>query len=110
MTDAPCCDQHLDGPGACCDPDDCGPCCARCPTCPTLHGTVRAGRAYARPDRRRDDRGALDGLLASLVVVVAFVVVIRWLTPYDPLDWLDAVADWVAAVLHDLFADERPRR
>jgi hypothetical protein len=45
----PCCDLHKVGVsvmlaesgapvriGACCDPDDCGPCCENCPTCPTL--------------------------------------------------------------------------
>jgi hypothetical protein len=35
----PCCDLHKPGigPGGealCCDPDDCGPCCENCPTCP----------------------------------------------------------------------------
>jgi hypothetical protein len=29
-----CCDTHL--PRGCCDPNDCGPCCADCPTCPTV--------------------------------------------------------------------------
>lgn len=29
-----CCGTHL--PAGCCDPEDCGPCCAECPTCPTL--------------------------------------------------------------------------
>ncbi|PZG49844.1 hypothetical protein C1I98_11040 [Spongiactinospora gelatinilytica] len=39
-----CCTWHRVGPpptygamAACCDPDDCGPCCQDCPTCPTLH-------------------------------------------------------------------------
>lgn len=39
-----CCDLHRFGKpvvyGAmapCCDPDDCGPCCRACPTCPRLH-------------------------------------------------------------------------
>lgn len=33
-----CCDLHTLGPaGRCCDPDDCGPCCENCPTCPTLY-------------------------------------------------------------------------
>ncbi|MBZ6250514.1 hypothetical protein KVH27_19300 [Streptomyces olivaceus] len=31
--EAACC--HLHKPD-CCDPEDCGPCCMRCPTCPTL--------------------------------------------------------------------------
>lgn len=30
----PCC--HLHKPSGCCDPQDCGPCCEDCPTCPTL--------------------------------------------------------------------------
>lgn len=29
-----CCGSHL--PVGCCDPEDCGPCCAECPTCPTV--------------------------------------------------------------------------
>jgi hypothetical protein len=29
-----CCDWHR--PLACCDPNDCGPCCERCPSCLTL--------------------------------------------------------------------------
>jgi len=28
-----CCPSHRDD---CCDPNDCGPCCLDCPTCPTL--------------------------------------------------------------------------
>lgn len=35
MTAEPCCDLHQDV--GCCDPDDCGPCCGDCPTCPTLN-------------------------------------------------------------------------
>lgn len=37
--DSPCCGLHVYSIvpwGACCDPNDCGPCCERCPTCPTL--------------------------------------------------------------------------
>lgn len=30
-----CCASHQPGPtGSCCDPDDCGPCCSLCPSCP----------------------------------------------------------------------------
>lgn len=29
-----CC--HLHNPLGCCDPNDCGPCCEQCPSCPTL--------------------------------------------------------------------------
>jgi hypothetical protein len=33
-----CCDLHKLGPaGFCCDPDDCGPCCENCPTCPEIY-------------------------------------------------------------------------
>jgi hypothetical protein len=32
--EAACC--HLHNTTKCCDPDDCGPCCAVCPTCPSL--------------------------------------------------------------------------
>lgn len=42
-----CCEMHqADG---CCDPDDCGPCCERCPTCPTLkaRSVPRAARSSA---------------------------------------------------------------
>lgn len=30
----PCC--HLHAVSSCCDPEDCGPCCEACPTCPEL--------------------------------------------------------------------------
>lgn len=33
-TPEPCCNLHQ--PAGCCDPNDCGPCCENCPTCPTL--------------------------------------------------------------------------
>jgi hypothetical protein len=37
-----CC--HLHRPDGCCDPQDCGPCCEHCPTCPTLaRGRVAEG-------------------------------------------------------------------
>lgn len=45
---ADCCTTHT--PGAhhgtalCCDPNDCGPCCRRCPTCPSLAATRQAER------------------------------------------------------------------
>lgn len=35
MTSSPCCEIH--GEVECCDPNDCGPCCENCPTCPSLH-------------------------------------------------------------------------
>ena len=43
-----CCDLHLPNerhPDAdCCDPNDCGPCCENCPTCPSLQrGQRRPG-------------------------------------------------------------------
>lgn len=38
----PCCDLHR--PAGCCDTDDCGPCCERCPTCPsTRHPVLLTG-------------------------------------------------------------------
>lgn len=50
---ADCCSMHT--PGArlgtalCCDPNDCGPCCSHCPTCPT----------------RAESRAHLQGRVAS---------------------------------------------
>lgn len=48
-----CCDLHRYGPPAtfgamapCCDPDDCGPCCRECPTCPTLHPPTAPTRLW----------------------------------------------------------------
>lgn len=35
-----CCDSHRETD--CCDPADCGPCCADCPNCPTLRERRRA--------------------------------------------------------------------
>lgn len=52
-----CCSSHNGGSliGRCCDPDDCGPCCENCPTCPTLikgrlfpEAVRRSNEAYAR--------------------------------------------------------------
>lgn len=53
--EAPCCDLHRPGDqGVCCDPEDCGPCCQNCPTCPTLilaraQGQAPPPRAYTDP-------------------------------------------------------------
>lgn len=39
-----CCGSHR--PAGCCDPDDCSPCCAECPTCPLYkHWTPEQRRA-----------------------------------------------------------------
>ncbi len=37
-----CCWMHM--PGACCEPDDCLPCCSKCPECP-----------YTRPTEDNDE-------------------------------------------------------
>lgn len=44
-----CC--HLHRAGRCCDPEDCGPCCERCPSCPTLarRRTVESTSARSLP-------------------------------------------------------------
>lgn len=39
---------------SCCDPEDCGPCCERCPTCPTLR---RSPVAIVEAKTSRDDEG-----------------------------------------------------
>ncbi|WP_063630412.1 exonuclease domain-containing protein [Amycolatopsis thermoflava] len=36
--DVQCCSLHR--AAGCCDPDDCGPCCSACPTCPTTNRAV----------------------------------------------------------------------
>lgn len=77
----PCC--HLHQPEGCCDPRDCGPCCERCPTCPTLQrqavemarptfevfwaayprkvGRRAAEAAWGRASRRADQRAIVAG-------------------------------------------------
>lgn len=50
-----CCQLHRST--ACCDPDDCGPCCESCPTCPVLQ-RVHVPRAFGE-DVRRDTLAAL---------------------------------------------------
>ena len=69
---APCCSEHRPGDpipaewlgegrviAGCCDPDDCGPCCENCPTCPTL-----TGAAVAPPSVTIDDE-LIDAITAS---------------------------------------------
>lgn len=48
-----CCSSHNGGSliGRCCDPDDCGPCCENCPTCPTLI----KGRLFPEAVRRSNE-------------------------------------------------------
>lgn len=43
---AGCC--HLHRTSECCDPEDCGPCCEDCPTCPTLIRRAAEGESEAR--------------------------------------------------------------
>lgn len=47
-TSEQCCCGGWQPRAACCDPDDCGPCCEKCPTCPTLLLTHLAGRQAGR--------------------------------------------------------------
>lgn len=49
-----CCASHHVGPwGFCCDPDDCGPCCPECLTCPeTQSWTAEHRRQVARENRQ----------------------------------------------------------
>jgi hypothetical protein len=47
-----CCESHR--PFACCDPDDCGPCCETCPTCPS-HTVLILGPATSGVYRARDE-------------------------------------------------------
>jgi hypothetical protein len=43
-----CCGSHVIGPvGACCDPDDCSPCCPECITCPIVRQQPPARRRAA---------------------------------------------------------------
>lgn len=103
--DQPCCTLHLDGPaGTCCDPNDCGPCCAQCPTCPTLHNSQRSGRAYSRA---RDDRGETNGLVAAIILVLVVTVGMRLAFDTDPITWLDAAADWIVQVIREIARDDR---
>lgn len=48
-----CCGDHIAGPGACCEPFDCGPCCPECPTCPAVtNWTPVQRRTEARAHRQ----------------------------------------------------------
>lgn len=59
--DQKCCDLHR-GAG-CCDPNDCGPCCEWCPTCPTVRQMARLGEdcraPWARADKARTELPAV---------------------------------------------------
>lgn len=52
------CDCHWDGPAqsngmaACCDPNDCGPCCEKCPTCPSVQRWAAESDSSAQPESR----------------------------------------------------------
>lgn len=100
-----CCELHIDGPaGTCCDGNDCGPCCERCPTCPTLHNMQTAGHAYGRI---RGDRGASDsltasGVVSSVIVVIALCTVLRLMLGTDPVLWLDAAVDWCTHTIREI--------
>ncbi|MBO0804256.1 MAG: hypothetical protein J2P25_14425 [Nocardiopsaceae bacterium] len=55
---AACC--HLHKPSGCCDPEDCGPCCGDCPTCPTLARQRAAGVGRLTPEREQEIRARAD--------------------------------------------------
>lgn len=91
-----CCEWHIDGgTGACCDPDDCGPCCSKCPTCPTLHRSLRSGPAYAR---RRNERGT-GGLISGVVMTVLLLALFRVVLHVDLIGYLDVAADWTGTMI-----------
>jgi hypothetical protein len=56
-----CCHLHTDT--QCCDPDDCGPCCENCPTCPTLLKI----RAAGEPSPNRSENPSANGMSNPLV-------------------------------------------
>lgn len=63
-----CCDSHRKGElawawGACCDIEDCGPCCQNCPTCPTTAKRPLAIELSGRSEayRFRNERGQIIG-------------------------------------------------
>jgi hypothetical protein len=50
-----CCSSHRRGPaGTCCDPEDCGPCCSLCPTCPRCADSERHQPGWRRRSASAD--------------------------------------------------------
>lgn len=111
---------------ACCDPEDCGPCCEDCPTCPTLR-TPPAAVVEAKTSRDADGwgpegtdiipvwyRAQCIWYLHLLGVQRCYVAVLiagseyrEYIVDYDPAD----AARMIAAAeefLHTVAADERP--
>jgi hypothetical protein len=89
----PCCDRHVEVPGkahsqallACCDQDDCGPCCEKCPTCPTLRGR-RKLHDFGREAQIATASllGQVDALRARLVAARTFLPVLLADAPDQP--------------------------
>lgn len=52
-----CCGSHR--PAGCCDPEDCAPCCAECPTCPLYDGWT--------PEERKVSAARFREYLAELL-------------------------------------------
>lgn len=111
---------------SCCDPEDCGPCCEKCPTCPVLRtppvGIVEAKTAY--DDEGWGEEGTdqipvgyqaqclwyLDvlGLTTCYVAVLIGLSDYReYVVTYDPAE-AELMRDAAAEFQRSLTADERP--
>lgn len=119
------CGCHLHKP-ECCDPEDCGPCCEDCPTCPIL---AKRPVAVVEAKTARDDEGwgeegtgeipvwyraqclwYLDvlGLTRCYVAVLIGNFDYReYVVDYDPADAL-RMRNAAAEFMRTLAADERP--
>ncbi len=104
-----CCDTHRDGVyvlpwesrarARCCDQNDCGPCCADCPTCPTLRDVDERRRATALDLAALDDEQLLaavgDALRRHDATIASAADVLRQQT---------AALERVAELLPDTYA------
>jgi hypothetical protein len=81
-----CCVAHI--PGGCCDPTDCGPCCAECVTCPTVQAWTPEERAeHARWNREWMTRFCAKSVRVHAAIRRAFFV-----------DELDVVAERIGVL------------
>lgn len=51
---------------------------------------------------RRDERGNVGGIFASIVTVIVLCVLGRMMFHTDPVTWLDSAVDWSVTIVSDL--------
>lgn len=96
----PCCGSHVLGL-TCCDPNDCGPCCEDCPTCPTLAKArgIQAGLDMANlaaEYHMRENPMNGDGSNTALKAVQGSIRLLKEKTPIGRTELLGRYMDGIA--------------